>query len=135
MRVVALRTRNGAASALVAALAAPLAAVLPHSSAAAADAPPPLGRYDAELCVAIGTAAASCGPADLEWRRAGRARLRISDFVYTLRLRTGQVDVTLQHGAMQIDAFTAIYEWDGGTLRFVDVAKDVRYELRSGRAR
>lgn len=99
-------------------------------------APPPPGRYDgAQLCVANGDASPTCGGVELEWRHARRARLRVSDVAYTLVLRTSQVDVTLQHGAMQIDAFTAVYDWDGDTLRFTDAAKNVRYEVRSGRPR
>jgi len=97
----------------------------------AADAMPPApGRYTAQLCVGALDAAPSCGPVELEWRSAARARLRISDMVYTLRLRTSQVEVALQHGAMQIDEFTAVYEWQGDALRFVDADKSVRYELR-----
>ncbi len=108
-----------------------LLASLPGHAAA-----PPPGRYDgAQLCVANGEAAPTCGAVELEWRHAKRARLRVSDVAYTLVLRTSQVDVTLQHGAMQIDVFTAAYDWDGDTLRFTDAAKNVRYELRPGRAR
>ena len=33
---------------------------------------------------------------------------------------------------MQIDEFSAAYEWDGAILRFSDAAKDVRYEVRIG---
>jgi hypothetical protein len=36
------------------------------------------------------------------------------------------------HGKMQIDEFSAAYEWDGPILRFIDAAKDVRYEVRIG---
>lgn len=119
------------AAAILGLLLAPLLA--PRTAAAA---PPPLGKVDgAQLCVAIGDAAPSCGPVELEWRRTGRARIRVSDIVYTLSLRTSQVDVALQHGAMEIDAFTGAFEWDGDTLRFVDAAKNMRYEVRPGRAR
>lgn len=108
-----------------------LLASLPAHAAA-----PPPGHYDgAQLCVANGEAAPTCGAVELEWRHAKRARLRVSDVAYTLVLRTSQVDVTLQHGAMQIDAFTATYDWNGGTLRFTDAAKNVHYELRPGRPR
>lgn len=108
-----------------------LLASLPGQAAA-----PPSGRYDgAQLCVANGDAAPTCGAVELEWRHARRARLRVSDVAYTLVLRTSQVDVTLQHGAMRIDAFTANYEWIGDTLRFTDAAKNVHYEVRSGSRR
>ncbi len=93
------------------------------------------GRYAAQLCVTLPAAEPSCGAAELEWRRAGRARVRISDIVYSLQLKTSQVEVVLLHGAMQIDSFTAIYEWDGDTLRFVDADKNVLYEVRPGAAR
>jgi hypothetical protein len=98
--------------------------------ACAAAAQPAPGHHAAQLCVTPAGADASCGPADLEWRRAGRARLRVSDIVYSLQFRASQVDVRLLHGAMQVDAFTAIYEWEGDTLRFVDAEKDVRYAVR-----
>lgn len=103
--------------------------------AGVAAATPEPGRYDSQLCVTLPRAEASCGPADLEWRRGGRARLRISDLVYSLQLKTSQVEVVLLHGTMQIDNFTAVYEWDGDTLRFVDTDKNVRYELRTGALR
>lgn len=108
-----------------------LLASLPGHAAA-----PPPGRYEgAQLCVAHADAAPACGGVELEWRNARRARLRVSDVAYTLVLHTSQVDVSLQHGAMQIDAFTAAYDWDGETLRFTDAAKNVRYEVRPGRRR
>ncbi len=110
-------------------------AVLLFGVTASAAAAPQPGRYAALLCVTLPAAEPSCGAADLEWRRAGRARVRISDIVYSLQLKTSQVEVVLLHGAMQIDNFTAIYEWDGDTLRFVDVDKNVRYEVRPGPAR
>ena len=108
------------------------AAALALASATAIAAPAKLspGHYAAQFCVTLPGAEPSCGPAELEWRRAGRARLRISDIVYTLQLKTSQVDVVLLHGAMQIDTFTATYEWVGDALRFVDADKNVRYELR-----
>lgn len=91
---------------------------------------PAVGRYTGQWCVALPNADAACGPAQVQWR-TGRAWVRISDIVYTLRLRTSQVDVELKQGAMQIDAFTAIYEWAGTTLRFVDAQKNVHYELQT----
>ena len=102
---------------------------------AGASAAPQPGRYAAQLCVTLPAAEPSCGAADLEWRRGGRARVRISDIVYNLQLKTSQVEVVLLHGSMQIDSFTAIYEWAGDTLRFVDADKNVRYEVRPGPAR
>ncbi len=93
---------------------------------AAAPAP---GRYAAQWCVTLPNTDAACGPVQAQWRTGGRATLRFSDIVYNLRLRRGEVDVVLKQGAMQIDGFTAAYEWDGATLRFFDTQKNVRYEL------
>jgi hypothetical protein len=90
---------------------------------------PAAGRYAGQWCVTVAAEQPVCGPAEVEWRGAGRARVGISDIVYTLRLRNHEVEVTLKHGAMQIDAFTAIYEWHGTSLRFIDADKNVRYEL------
>ena len=105
------------------------------ASTAAGAAPPALGRYPAQLCVAGPGAEPACGPVEIEWRASGRARVRVSDIVYALHLSTSQVAVVLKHGAMQIDAFTATYEWDGPTLRFVDADKNVRYEVRPAAGR
>jgi hypothetical protein len=93
-------------------------------------APPPAGAYAAQWCVTLPDAQTACGPARAEWRTPRRALVRISDIVYALQFRGGQLDVTLKQGAMQIDAFSATCEWDGPTLRFVDADKGVRYELR-----
>jgi hypothetical protein len=75
---------------------------------------------------------ASCGPADAEVLRGNRVLVRISDIVYRLKLNSSQVEVVLMHGALQIDAFVAVYEWEGPNLAFVDAAKRTRYELRLG---
>ena len=109
---------------------------------------PAAGRYDGHLCVATATAAApDCGPARVELRGAGQALVRVSDFLYSLTLQGGQADVVLKHGAMQIDGFTAVYEWKpsgnpngassgrGNSLHFVDADKGVRYEVRLGERR
>jgi len=97
----------------------------------AAPAAPP-GRYDAELCVATRPGAApSCGAAEVEVTPA-RISVRVADIVYRLALRPAQLDVATMHGQMQIDEFSAAYEWEGTTLRFNDADKDVRYEVRIG---
>ena len=36
---------------------------------------------------------------------------------------------------MEIDEFSAAYQWAGDTLRFSDAAKNVRYEVRLGARR
>ncbi len=109
-------------------------AALGLSCAVALAAQPAPGEYAAQWCVTLANAQATCGPVQVKWRSAGHATVRISDIVYSLRLRTSQVDVVLKQGAMQIDGFTAIYEWAGTTLRFVDAQKSVHYELQTAAA-
>ena len=100
--------------------------------AAAANATPGAGSYDAQLCVAVAAAAPSCGPAQVELQASGAARVRVSDFVYRLKLNSSQVEVALMHGAMQIDEFVAVYQWAGNSLQFVDADKNARYDLKLG---
>jgi hypothetical protein len=101
------------------------------AAAAAAQAAPPAGDYDAQLCVTVADQAASCGP--VQARLACSAlRLQVSDIVYRLQLHSSQLDVTLMHGTMQIDGFSAPYDWAGSTLRFVDAEKSARYEVQIG---
>ena len=99
----------------------------------AAAAPPGPGRYEALLCVATQPRTApTCGSVDVELRSGGRITLRVADIVYHLALGREQLEVATLHGTMQIDEFNAPYDWQGETLRFSDVAKDVRYEVRLG---
>ena len=106
---------------------------LAASTAAAAPAAP--GRYDGKLCVATRPEAApTCGSAEVEVATA-RIEVRVADIVYRLALRSEQLDVRTRHGRMQIDEFSAAYDWAGTTLRFGDAAKDVRYEVRIGARR
>jgi hypothetical protein len=110
-----------------------LIALLAASGGDAAPAVPAApGRYDAELCVATRPQATpTCGAAEVEVRPA-RLDVRVADIVYRLAIRSQQVDVETMHGAMQIDEFSATYDWQGTTLRFSDAAKEVRYEVRLG---
>jgi hypothetical protein len=102
------------------------------ASAAAGAAPAQPGRYDAELCVATRPQSPpTCGAAEVDVTPA-RISVRVADIVYRLALKPAQIDVETMHGQMQIDEFSAAYEWDGTTLRFSDAAKDVRYEVRIG---
>ena len=101
-------------------------------ASAAAAAAPAIGRYDAQLCVSTSAAVPSCGAAEVDWRRASRARVRIIDFSYRLQFHSNQVAVVLMHGAMQVDEFVAPFEWVGNTLQFADAARGARYELRLG---
>ena len=108
-----------------------LAASLLAVAAAAQPAAP--GRYDGQLCVATRVdAELICGAAEVDVPSARRLSVRVSDIVYRLELRTGQLDVTTMHGNMQIDEFSAAYLWSGDTLLFGDPAKDSRYEVRVG---
>jgi hypothetical protein len=102
----------------------------------AAESLPGSGRYDARLCVTLGAAQPSCGPAELDWQTTGgrgRARVAIADLNYRLAVHSSQVEVVLMHGAMQVDEFVAPFEWQGAdTLHFADAQKNARYELRFG---
>lgn len=98
--------------------------------AAAASAAPAAGSYAAQLCVATSDAAPRCGPAQVELQSNGAARVRVSDFVYRLKLNSSQVEVALMHGPMLVDEFVAVYEWAGHSLQFVDADKNARYELK-----
>ena len=42
---------------------------------------------------------------------------------------SSQVEVVLMHGSMQIDGFTAVYDWQGRTLRFEDREKGMAYAV------
>ena len=111
--------------ALLAALLAPLAA----GALVAQPAAPASGRYEGRLCVATGTASAECGPAAVTVRSAKDMRVQVADIVYRLALHSSQLDVVLMHGAMQIDGFTANYDWEGRALIFNDPDKPVRYRI------
>jgi hypothetical protein len=116
-----------------------LAALLALLGAAPAGAAPAPGSYAARLCVTrAADAAPSCGPAQVQWS-GSRLQLRVSDIVYRLTLQPrrerGRLDMMLMHGTMQIDAFSADYEWVGGALRFEEAEKQSRYEVQLGERR
>jgi len=106
-----------------------LAGWLLLAAAGASAAAPNAGHYDGRFCVAVGGAAADCGPAEVEVLRSSRMRVRISDIVYHLTLHSSQLEVVLMHGTMQIDGFVAPYDWADGALQFDDLVKRTRYEL------
>ena len=58
--------------------------------------------------------------------------MRVADVVYQLHVRPAQVDVKTMQGKMEIDEFSAEYEWHGNVLSFVDGDKNVRYEITPG---
>jgi hypothetical protein len=103
------------------------------ASAAVSEGRPTVGRHAGELCVANASTEPSCGPALVELRRDGSARVRINDLVYRLQLHSSQVEVVLMHGAVQIDEFTVPYAWVGRSLQFTDDQRNVRYEVRFAR--
>jgi hypothetical protein len=113
-----------------------VASALAWTTAAAAQ-PAQSGRYDAQLCVATrADEAPTCGAAEVEVEVAGRRlNVRVADIVYRLALRSEELDVETMHGRMQIDEFSAAYQWAGDTLRFSDAAKNVLYEVRLGARR
>jgi hypothetical protein len=106
--------------------------MLAMATAVPAMAAPAAGHYDALLCVATGPAGPDCGPAEVELRTNGEARVRVADIVYRLLLRSSQVEVVLMQGTMQLDEFVAGYEWVGRSLQFDDKDKNARYEVRLG---
>lgn len=122
------RTCIAPAAFLAAALAATL--VAGGARAAVSEGRPSTGRHSAQLCVATSEAPPSCGPAQVDLRRNGAARVQVDDVVYRLQMHSSQVEVVLMHGAMQIDEFTVPYEWVGRSLQFKDDERHVRYEVR-----
>lgn len=103
--------------------------------AAAPLARPEAGRHEAQLCVATLPKPPSCGPAQVDLRSDGSLRLRIDDIVYTMRLRSSQVEVVVMHNVVQIDEFTVPYEWVGSTLQFKDDDRNSVYEIRFAQGR
>ena len=91
---------------------------------------PEAGRHAAEFCVATLPKPPSCGPAQADLRADGTLRVRIDDIVYNIKLNSSQVDVVVMHNAVQIDEFTAPYEWLGNTLQFKDDDRKSVYEIR-----
>jgi hypothetical protein len=91
---------------------------------------PAAGRHAAQLCVATLPKAPSCGPVQVDLRADGAMRLRLDDVVYHLQLRSSQVAVVVMHNVVQIDEFTAPFEWVGDTLQFRDDDRNSVYEIR-----
>jgi hypothetical protein len=99
-------------------------------AAGAAGAVPAPGHYAATLCVSTSaTEPPSCGAAEFELRSKTQAELRVADVVYRLHLKPAQVVVMTMQGKMEIDEFSARYEWTGDVLSFTDPDKNVRYEV------
>jgi hypothetical protein len=101
----------------------------PALAAGSSQRPAP-GRHDAELCVTIAAAAPNCGPAQLDLRRDGSARVRVDDLTYTLKPHAGQAEVVLMHGSVEIDDFGVRYAWVGRLLQITDDERQMRYDVR-----
>ena len=103
--------------------------------AGGAQAAPAAGSYDARLCVTLAAQAPSCGPAQAQLS-GGRLQVKVNDIVYRLKLQPkrehGQLEVLLMHGTMQIDEFSAAYEWAANHLQFDDADKQTHYEVQFG---
>lgn len=87
------------------------------------------GLYAGELCTAVVAGPLNCGAADV-FLSKGRAKVGVSDFIYDLALDEGQVDVTLVHGRMLVDVWSASYSWDSHYLRFIDQERRTFYRVR-----
>ncbi len=122
-------------STLVAATPAALAAPGTDRAALPTAEPPPAGRYDARLCVTVGTTPAQCGAVTVDVGDNGQALVRIADLAYRLEVWGEQLGVSLFHGTMQIDGFFAPYQWRPGQLLFTDTEKSTRYDLKLGTRR
>ncbi len=120
---------TSAARRLAASLLA-LAALSSLPAGAASRAAPAPGRHQAELCVATKPKPLVCGPTQADLRSDGQLRLRVDDIVYTLQLRSSQVEVVVMHNVVQIDEFTVPYQWVGNKLRFADDDRNSQYEVR-----
>ena len=99
-------------------------------AAAAPVAHPDVGRHTVQFCVATSSAPPGCGPAQADVRADGSLRVRVDDVVYNIRLRSSQVEIVVMHNVVQIDEFTAPFEWSGSALTFDDNPRRSRYELR-----
>ncbi len=122
-------------SALVAATPAALAAPGTAKAPLPIAEPPPAGRYDARMCVTVGTTPMQCGAVTVDIGDAGQALVRVSDLAYRLEVWGEQLGVSLFHGTMQIDGFFAPYQWRPGQLLFTDAEKNTRYDLKLGTRR
>ena len=88
------------------------------------------GLYAGELCTAAVAGPLNCGAAEVLLFQ-GRAKVRVSDFIYDLSMDDeGQVEVMLVHGRTLVDVWSASYSWDYHTLRFIDLERRTFYRVR-----
>ena len=87
------------------------------------------GLYAGELCTAVVSGPLHCGAAEV-YLSKGRAKVRVSDFIYDLELEDGQVEVTLVHGRTLVDVWSAGYSWGHHYLRFIDQERRTFYRVR-----
>ena len=87
------------------------------------------GLYNGELCTATAAGQFNCGAAEVSLSN-GRAKVRVSDFIYDLLLEDGQLDLMLIHDRTLVDVWSASYSWDHQFLRFIDQSRRTYYRLR-----
>ena len=87
------------------------------------------GAFDGELCVASGSGPLNCGPAKVSLSN-GRAKVRVSDFIYDLVLHDGQLELMLIHDRTLVDTWGTSYSWEYHFLRFIDQERRVFYRVR-----
>lgn len=87
------------------------------------------GLYAGELCTATVAGPLNCGVADVSLSIC-RAKVRVSDFIYDLSLKDGQLEVMLIHDRTLVDVWSASYSWDYHFLRFIDQDRRTFYRVR-----
>lgn len=87
------------------------------------------GLYAGELCTAAPTGPLNCGAANVLLSN-GRAKVRVSDFIYDLSMEDAQVEVMLVHGRTLVDVWSASYSWEHHFLRFIDQERRMFYRVR-----
>ena len=106
-----------------------LGALIGAGACCPAVAQPPPGRHAGRLCVTTAAAPESCGPVEIDLA-PGTMRLRIDDVQYRVNFVGAGLEVIVLHGSMQIDDFASAFAWEGDLLRFEDVPRRTRYEVR-----
>lgn len=110
-----------------------LALVIGLAACSALQREPGDGQYAGELCTAAPAGPLNCGSADVSLSN-GRAKVRVSDFIYDLSMADGQVEVMLVHDRTLVDVWSASYSWDQHFLRFIDQERRTFYRIRFANA-
>ncbi len=87
------------------------------------------GLYVGELCTAVVGGPLNCGAAEVVLSE-GRAKVRVSDFIYDLSLEGEQIEILLIHGRVLVDVWSASYSWDHHYLQFIDQERRTFYRVR-----